>query len=98
MFVAAGVWTAICYNTGLFWLGILFYALVVLFALLTLPVEIDASRRGRKLLRQAGLMQTEEDGQGSRQILIAAASTYVASAVSSVLYLLYFVSLARRAR
>ena len=82
--------------TGLFWLGVLFYGLVVLFALLTLPVEIDASRRGRRLLREAGLMQTEQDETGTRQVLMAAASTYVAAAITSLLQMLYYVRIGRR--
>ena len=45
--------------TGMLWLGILFFALMVLFSVLTLPVEIDASRRGTRLLQEAGLMQNE---------------------------------------
>lgn len=83
---------------GAFWLGIIFYALLVIFALLTLPVEIDASRRGLKLLDQAGLMVSENDRKGSRQILIAAASTYLAAAVTAILQLLYYLSIARRRR
>ena len=82
--------------TGLLWLGVIFYALMVLFSILTLPVEIDASRRGLKLLREAGLMQTEQDKQGSRRVLTAAASTYIAAAVTAILQLLYYLSLARR--
>jgi len=82
--------------TGLLWLGILFFGITVVFMLLTLPVEIDASRRGLVLLRQAGLMQTETDSGGSRQVLTAAALTYVAAAVSSLLTLLYYVMLAQR--
>ena len=81
---------------GALWLGILFFGLMVLFSILTLPVEIDASRRGRKLLREAGFMLTPEDEQGSKQVLIAAASTYVAAAVTSILQLLYYISLANR--
>jgi uncharacterized protein len=82
--------------TGLLWLGILVFGLSVVFMVLTLPVEIDASRRGLALLRQAGLMQTETDSGGSRQVLTAAALTYIAAAVSSVLTLLYYVMLAQR--
>lgn len=81
---------------GAFWLGVLFYALMVLFSILTLPVEIDASRRGRKLLHQAGLMKTEADETGSRRVLMAAASTYIAAAITAVLQLFYFLSFARR--
>jgi Zn-dependent membrane protease YugP len=82
--------------SGLLWLGIIVFGLSVLFMLLTLPVEIDASRRGLALLRQAGLMQTETDSGGSREVLTAAALTYVAAAVSSLLTLLYYVMLAQR--
>jgi Zn-dependent membrane protease YugP len=80
----------------LFWLGILFFAVVVAFTVLTLPVEIDASRRGLRLLTETGLLQTQDDESGSRQVLTAAALTYVAAAVTAVLQLLYYVSLAQR--
>jgi Zn-dependent membrane protease YugP len=81
---------------GALWLGVLFYALMVLFSVLTLPVEINASRRGRKLLREAGLMQSEADEKGSRQVLMAAAATYIAAAISAILQLFYYLSIARR--
>lgn len=81
---------------GLFWLGVIFYALLVLFSILTLPVEIDASRRGLKLLDKAGLMVTDEDRQGSKGVLTAAAATYIAAAVTAILQLLYYISIARR--
>lgn len=84
--------------TGLFQLGIIFYALMVLFAILTLPVEVDASRRGLKLLDQAGLMVTNSDRTGSRQILTAAAATYLAAAITAILQLLYYISIANRRR
>ena len=83
---------------GLMWLGIAFFGLVVLFSVLTLPVEFDASRRGLILLREAGLMQAESDEVGSRAVLRAAALTYVAATVTSILQLLYYVSLAQRRR
>ena len=83
---------------GLLWIGIFFYALMVLFTILTLPVEIDASRRDLRLLKESGLMQTDDDARGSRQVLTAAASTYVAAAVTAVLQLLYYISLANRRR
>jgi Zn-dependent membrane protease YugP len=50
------------------------------------------------LLQEAGLMQTEEDRGGARQVLTAAALTYVAAAVTSLLTLLYYISLAQRSR
>lgn len=84
--------------TGLLWLGIGFFAIMVVFTILTLPVEIDASRRGLILLRQAGLMESQEDATGSRNVLTAAAMTYVAAAVTAVLQLLYYISIAQRRR
>ena len=83
---------------GLVALGIFFYAVMVLFTIVTLPVEFDASRRGLRLLDQSGLMQAEADRQGSRQVLRAAALTYVAAAVTAVLNLLYYLRLAGRGR
>jgi Zn-dependent membrane protease YugP len=82
--------------TGMLWLGIIFFGLMVLFSILTLPIEIDASRRGTKLLQEAGLMQNENDASGSRAVLTAAALTYLAAAVTSILQLLYYISVANR--
>jgi Zn-dependent membrane protease YugP len=83
---------------GALWLGILFYALMVVFSVLTLPVEIDASRRGIQLLRESGLIEVEQDERGARNVLTAAASTYVAAAVTAILTLLYYITIARRRR
>jgi len=82
--------------TGLLWLGIIFFALMVLFSLLTLPVEIDASRRGTRLLQEAGLMRSDADAKGSKAVLTAAALTYLAAAITSILQLLYYISIAKR--
>ena len=82
--------------TNMIWIGVFFFALMVLFSFLTLPIEIDASRRGLKLLNEAGLMKTGQDKSGARAVLIAAAMTYLAAAVTSLLQLLYYISLARR--
>lgn len=82
--------------TGLLWLGIIFFAITVVFMLLTLPVEIDASRRGLILLRESGVMASDQEAAGARNVLTAAALTYVAAAVSSLLTLLYYISLATR--
>ncbi len=82
----------------LIYLGALVYGLMVLFTVITLPVEIDASRRALGLLREANLIQDEQDASGSRQVLTAAAMTYVAAAVTAVLTLLYYLSLANRRR
>jgi len=82
--------------TGLLWLGIAFFAIMVVFSILTIPVEFDASRRGLKLLDEAGLMRTEEDRKGAKSILTAAGMTYLAAAVTSILQLLYYISVANR--
>jgi Zn-dependent membrane protease YugP len=91
--VLLGLWWNM---TDLLWIGIFFFALMVLFSILTLPVEIDASRRGTRLLREAGLMQNEADAKGSRAVLTAAALTYLAAAITSILQLLYYISVANR--
>jgi Zn-dependent membrane protease YugP len=82
--------------TGLINLGILFFAAAVAFSVLTLPIEIGASRRALGMLSEAGLLVTEDDRRGSRSMLTAAALTYVAAAVTAVLTLLYYLTLARR--
>jgi Zn-dependent membrane protease YugP len=82
--------------TGLFWLGIIVFGLMVVFSVLTLPVEIGASRRALVMLRETGLMTSEQDEQGVKHVLTAAAMTYVAAAVTSILTLLYYLSIARR--
>ncbi|MBP9503293.1 MAG: zinc metallopeptidase [Candidatus Promineofilum sp.] len=83
---------------GLFWVGIAFFGVMVFFTILTLPVEFDASRRAMALLNESGLMQSKEDRQGAKTVLRAAALTYVAAAISSVLQLLYYISIANRRR
>lgn len=84
--------------TGLAYLGIAVFGASVLFMILTLPVEIDASLRGLRLLEGSGLMHDEQDRTGARQVLTAAALTYVAAAVTSLLTLLYYISLVNRRR
>jgi len=84
--------------TGLIWAGILLFGVMVVFMLLTLPVEIDASRRGLILLRESGLLIGDQDASGARAVLTAAAMTYVAAAISAVLQLVYFISIANRRR
>ncbi len=73
--------------SGLINLAIILFAASVLFQLVTLPVEFDASRRALSYISQAGFSQ--EVVTGSRQVLFAAALTYVAAALVSCLQLLY---------
>ena len=70
-------------------LGIVFFAGVVLFQLVTLPVEFNASFRALAALRESGIVSDYEI-VGSRRVLTAAAMTYVAAAAAAVLQLIYF--------
>lgn len=72
------------------WLGILGFGLAAVFALLTLPVEFDASKRALAMIEQNNLL-TQSEMKGAKQVLDAAALTYVAAAASALLTLLYFV-------
>lgn len=81
---------------GLVWLGVIVFAVMVVFSLLTVPIEFNASNRGMKLLEESGLLKTEEDRKGARALLTAAGLTYVGAAVTSVLQLLYYISIAKR--
>jgi uncharacterized protein len=72
-------------------LGIILFSMVVVFQLLNLPVEFDASRRGREILLSAGLVSVEEERVVGR-VLNAAAWTYVAAALTGVLTLLYYLA------
>lgn len=76
-------------STGLVWLGIGAFGIGVVFTLVTLPVEFDASRRAKKVLDDMGLVSGIE-GQGVSAVLNAAALTYVAAAVSAIATLFYF--------
>lgn len=71
------------------WVGVGLFACVVLFTLVTLPVELDASRRARQLLSSSGLASPTEM-QGVSAVLNAAALTYVAALAQAVATLLYF--------
>ena len=68
-------------------IGILMFSLSVLFQLVTLPVEFNASSRAVRLLDENGILVGQEVGQ-TRQVLSAAALTYVAAAAASILQLL----------
>ncbi|MGE5620183.1 MAG: zinc metallopeptidase [Sphingomonadaceae bacterium] len=76
--------------TGLAWLGIGFFSLGVVFALATLPVEYNASNRALALLKGNGLVSVEEY-QGAKDVLSAAALTYVAAVAAALGSLLYYV-------
>ena len=78
----------------LIWLAIGLFTVAVLFSLVTLPVEFDASRRALVALRQDGLVNRAEEN-GVRQVLDAAALTYVAAALMAILQLLRLLLIAR---
>jgi Zn-dependent membrane protease YugP len=79
--------------TQLAWLGIAIFALGALFALATLPVELNASSRAKQLLSESGLIVGQEEMRGVNNVLNAAAMTYVAALITAVLQLLYYVTL-----
>lgn len=81
----------------LMYAGIIAFAAVVLFSLVTLPVEFDASRRAVAMLNGAGFL-TQEEEAGVKKVLSAAALTYVASFVSALLQLLRLVAILNRRR
>ncbi|GAB4236245.1 MAG: zinc metallopeptidase [Acidobacteriota bacterium] len=70
-------------------IGAVLFSMVLLFQIVTLPVEFDASRRAKQLLLQYGIV-TEREREGVAKVLNAAALTYVAAAISTLLTLLYF--------
>ena len=76
-------------SQGLFFLGVVLFSAVVLFQLVTLPVEFDASARAKRLAFEYGLV-LEQERVGMAKVLNAAALTYVAAAVSTLMTLLYF--------
>jgi Zn-dependent membrane protease YugP len=80
-------------GTQLAWIGVFAFALGAVFALATLPVELDASTRARALLSQSGMITTVEEQQGVNAVLNAAAFTYIAALAAAILQLLYWISL-----
>ncbi len=74
---------------GLIYVGIAVFSLTVLFQVVNLPVEFDASRRARKELVRTGLITADEEPQVAK-VLNAAALTYVAATLTAILTLLYY--------
>ena len=79
------------------WIGIIFFSATLLFQLITLPVEFNASRRALLLLDEGGVLTRDELGC-AKKVLSAAAFTYVAAMLVSLMQLLRFVVLARGQR
>ncbi len=80
---------------GLGMLGVALFAAAVLFQVVTLPVEFDASKRALEQMNRMGLV-TQQDSAGARSVLNAAAMTYVAAAATSIMWLLYYMSMFSR--
>ena len=79
-------------------LGILLFCGVILFHLVTLPVELDASRRAIKLLQEYGIVTNDSDISGAKSVLNAAALTYVAALASAVANLLRMIAISKSSR
>ncbi len=75
---------------GLAWLGVLLFSAIFLFELVTLPVEVNASKRAKERLLAAGVV-TRPDADAVERVLRAAALTYVAALLTTLLQLIYFV-------
>lgn len=78
-------------------IGIVLFAVAVLFYLVTLPVELNASKRAMKLLETRGILERDELG-AAKKVLNAAAFTYIAAALSAVMTLLRLVLISRNRR
>lgn len=76
--------------TTLAWIGVILFGAAVIFTLVTLPVEFDASKRAKRLLTSSGILIGQE-AEGVEKVLDAAALTYVAAAIAAVGQLLYYV-------
>ena len=78
--------------TGLAWVGIILFAATAVFAIATLPVELNASSRALHLLQSNGVL-TAQELPGAQAVLSAAALTYLAAVAQSILTLLYYASI-----
>jgi Zn-dependent membrane protease YugP len=87
-----GLFMAGMFGTTLAWVGIGVFGLTALFSIVTLPVELDASKRAKQLLVSTGVLAPQEM-QGVNRVLDAAALTYVAAALQAVMTLLYYATL-----
>lgn len=76
-------------SAGLVWIGVIVFSAFVLFTLITLPVEFDASNRAVAALQDLGMIYPDE-APATKAVLNAAAMTYVAAAISAILQLAYF--------
>ena len=82
--------------TGLITLGIYCYLILLVFQLITLPVEFDASRRAKIILQQMGIVQPGHEQAGVNKVLNAAALTYIAALIAALGNLLWLMSIRDR--
>ena len=75
------------------WLGVVVFAGGAIFALATLPVELNASTRARHLLTETGIISSPDEERGVSTVLNAAALTYIAALMTAVIQLLYYANL-----
>ena len=80
---------------GLSQLGLILFSLTTVFALITVPIERDATRKGLNFIKEYNLI-TDDNMSGAKSVLNAASMTYVASLFSSLMNLLYYASRVRR--
>ncbi len=89
LFLIGGIFLNIL---GFIYIAVALYSVAVLFTIVTLPVEFDASKRAKAQLNDLGFVAANE-GEGVKSVLTAAAWTYVAGALAAVAMLLYYLSL-----
>lgn len=83
-------------SSTLLWLAVILFGAVTVFQIVTLPVEFDASKRAMGILETEGFLESNEEVSGARKVLTAAAMTYVASLVNSIIQFLRLLASARR--
>ncbi len=100
IFVILGLllaWFGTKFGLTVVWIGVFLFSLAVIFSLITLPVEYNASNRARQMLRSTGMVSVQEY-DGASAVLSAAALTYVAATLQAIAQLFYFVLLALGSR
>ena len=80
---------------GLYYVGLIGFSAVALFQFVTLPVEFNASRRAMEALEASGTL-SDDELKGAKKVLSAAAMTYVAALVSSLMQIFYYISIFNR--
>ncbi|MCB0132936.1 MAG: zinc metallopeptidase, partial [Caldilineaceae bacterium] len=90
-----GLFMSAAVGNSIAWLGLAIFGATAVFAVVTLPVEFDASKRAKQLLVSQGILAPQEM-QGVNSVLDAAALTYVAAALQAILQVLYYASILLR--